>query len=152
VDPHHEDPAAAYGAVTSTPVVADDGSRDAAAAFARQWVEALNVAYQTLDSRELQALSAPECMTCQAYIKSMSNAKAAGERWEGGLATVRTAVAAPIADHATDVLVNYDSTAFFVQEASGARSNEQAAEKNATVQVSLKRVGDSWITVEVAQL
>lgn len=126
--------------------------RDSASAFAREWVLALNDAYMTLDSGQLAALSAPECMTCQAYIKSMAESKSTGQSWVGGLHQVAEAVAAPMNGDTTEVLIRYDTTEFYVLERSGARTSTQPAEPRGVMQLAVKRSDDSWLATEVAQL
>lgn len=126
--------------------------RKAAEAAAKQWVDVLNTAYTTSDPAALEALSLPQCHTCSAYAASLRDAQRTNRRWVGGLQHVNNAVAAPVMNDETDVLVNYDTSPFYVLEANGTRSNALEARHNETMQVSLREVDGRWLAVEVVQL
>lgn len=128
-----------------------EASRASAGEFARTWVETLNEAYGTLDTTALRAMSAPECVTCQAYINSLNEAKAAGRQWRGGKRTVRGVEVAPLQDQATQVLITYNSTDFYVLEPTGQRVSAQPGRSNAVIQVGIKRADASWAVTEVAR-
>ena len=59
-----------------------------AEAVAKYFLELYPYVYATGDLTEWQALSHPECIFCASVISNVEEMVAAGEHWEGGLATL----------------------------------------------------------------
>lgn len=134
------------------PALADEATEAGAEAFARYWMAVRNEAYQTLDPTELARISASSCVTCTSYATSMRRGASAGERWEGGIATVIGVAAPPIANRTTRVLVDYGTTRFVAYDKQGQVLAEQPARKRATLEISVERSGQAWRVREVRRL
>lgn len=123
-----------------------------ASEVARRWVDALNKAYTTLDTTELEALSAPECGTCQSYVNGMAHARSVGETWVGGLLTVTDVAPAPRDVAITEVTVAFTSEPFHVLTASGERRGDQPAETRAAMQMLVQDTSAGGLVTQVLLL
>ena len=138
--------------MVTKPPEADKATQKGAAAFATYFLAQLNSAYQTLDPSTIDSLSKGSCVSCRAYARSLRRSSDLGERWVGGLTQVEQAVASPIANGQSVVLVTYNSTDFTVYDRSGAVVDEQPAERRSTLQVQVERRPNGWVVRELAQL
>ncbi len=89
--------------------MADAPTAEGAEAFARYWIDVLNVAFATLDPGQLQAMSEPTCKTCSNYAGSLRASARDGEVYEGGRYRVLSVVSAPVAGRSARVLLTYST-------------------------------------------
>lgn len=134
------------------PAAADRPDPAGAEAFARYWLDELNAAYDTMDTRKLKAISQTSCQTCQNYILSINRAVSEGKRYEGGEVIVQQVVAAPLEGTATNVLVNCDFRQGTAYDQNNHLVVDVPEERGAVLNVSVARVASRWAMAEVASV
>ncbi len=130
---------------------ADAPTADGAEAFARYWIDVVNSAYVTLDTKQLREISSPSCQTCRNYIKSLGESAQLEETYEGGQYRVRSAAATPPVGRASRVLVSYSAPRLVVRNKAGKVVDTERAEKRGTLVIDLSRHGSSWLVKEAAR-
>lgn len=131
------------------PAAADRPDRAGAEAFARYWIDELNAAYDTLDTRKLKAISQSTCQTCQNYIASLDRSRREGERYEGGELLVSQSVVAPGETAFTSVLLNCSEREATVLRPDNTVVTEVAEQRGLVLEFEAVRARIGWKAAEV---
>ncbi len=131
--------------------MADAPTAEGAEAFARYWIDVLNVAFATLDPGQLQAMSEPTCKTCSNYAGSLRASARDGEVYEGGRYRVLSVVSAPVAGRSARVLLTYSTPKLVVRNRAGDVIDTVPRSKRSTLVIDLLRRDEGWRVKEAAR-
>lgn len=129
---------------------ADDAAE--AEAFARSWYAAVNAAYASLDSRTLRSMAASECLSCARLADSLDRSAAAGQKYQGGTVTIRSAASPPVEEGTASVLVDYRAEALRVFDVNGTVTDQVPAVPKTTVEMTLRLVSGKWRVREIERI
>jgi hypothetical protein len=115
-----------------------------AAAFARYYLELLNVAFRTSDATAVKAVSTQECEGCQNLIAAIERGDEPGETVTGGDYSVVFAEAPPVENGDVIVELRYDVSEVQVRQDGGDVST-LPAKTAIDAQMRLLRRGDIWM-------
>ncbi len=133
---------------TSTPTGFAAPTPEGAAAFARHWIDVLNIAAASGRTTELRKLGAPGCRACDAFAESIDAIWKNGSI-QGGVFKVRFAEAPKVTATATvGVFLQYSvsSTKHLDRQARVVKS--VPARSNITSEMVLARSGPNWLVRE----
>jgi hypothetical protein len=134
------------------PAAAKQHTQEGALAFAGYFIRALDWSIATTDPTSLDAVSAPECQACRAYITELNRLQAEGGRIQGGRMTLRSASAdfRP-RDRPSEyqVAVKYVQDPDYVIRRSSLPSPDGTASKTYSSFVLLRWITTKWQTVEL---
>jgi Family of unknown function (DUF6318) len=147
-------PSPSASAAPKPPAAASAHTRDGAIAFARYWWGPVaDYAYNNLDSTQLRATSSADCAVCQAYIRSVDDAKQRGDKFDGGQATLLDVEAPPVgSDQPQPVDVLYNRTAQQHLDKAGKLLNTDAAVSQSSVELTLSWTGGHWVVTKVQRV
>jgi hypothetical protein len=134
------------------PPLAEESTPQGAGAFARHYYDVLTRAFSTADSSTLQALSAPTCEGCQAYIDSVERIRAEGQQAIGVNFQVIFAEAPGFNGTEARVDVIYDATPAQIRDAAGSVVLEEPASSGNQVELTLSRAGGRWTVARLVPL
>jgi hypothetical protein len=145
------DPTPSATAAGEVPPAAQEATPEGAAEFGRYFYETIDRAFKTLDTTELEAISAPECEVCQRYVTSIRGIAAEGQRVEGYDITVTEALAPGETGEAqtAQATVIYDSTLGRIVAASGEVVLEEPARTQVVSSLQLMRGEAGWTVLSV---
>lgn len=119
--------------------------------FAKNYVEALNRAYRSLDVTELVALTDSSCVSCQNQIVSLRHAAAAGEHYRGGQIAIKSAAAPTLENGETIVLADVSVPELQVLNRDEVVTETVPPFRNATLNITVRRVTGRWIVMETTR-
>lgn len=126
------------------PVEAEAETSEGAAAFVRYYIDVINRAILTNDSRPLQSLSDPECGGCRSYIDSINGTASSNAHVETTGLTVTNAVAPRVESGETTVLLNFDGDGFVARTRDGAEIARGQPAKGLVAELRCMWKGGSW--------
>ncbi len=134
------------------PVLADEVSPEGLSAFATYYYAVLTKAGDTGDSRLLESLSDPTCLTCTAYINAVNYRKSQGDERMGGGFAVVNAIAPGIApgDTMPALTVNIKTLAGTRTHPDG--STEPIESSAGEVTMQLRRTGATWVALRIVTM
>jgi hypothetical protein len=112
----------------------------------------LSEAFLTADASDLEALSAPECEGCQAYIDSVRRIQAEGQRATGVDFQVVFAEAPGFEGTDARVDVIYNATPARILAADGSVVFEEPATQGNEVELGLTLAGSQWTVTRLVPL
>lgn len=134
---------------TASPAVASH-TPEGAVAFARYWYGQVELAYGRRDPSLVVRLSAPGCVTCDRYVKSITRARANDERVEGLSFRITFAEAPALSGNSARVDVIYDAPATHRYDSAGHEIHSQPSVKGFKEQLELILVNGSWLVAQDA--
>lgn len=133
------------------PVEATKPTREGAAAFVHHFLNRLNSAFRTSSPGSLNGLTLSSCTFCADVTKDLSAAQKAGERFIGGVISVKTVVAAP-GDPTAGMLVNVvvDETPGRRISSTGKTVLNYPSQVNLRMDIGVRWMRGKWFVIEVS--
>lgn len=138
----------------AVPSEATAATPEGAAEFVRFYYETIERAYQSQDPEPIRNLSAEDCVACKAFIDTVEGLRADGARVREDYAVEVVSVEAPsvsAGQSSVTTLVIIDVTEFVRLGPDGQVTTNEPPLDNAAQNVSLLRMGNSWLIAEMTQ-
>jgi hypothetical protein len=144
--------ASPVAAASPTPTGIDAPGPEGAAAFAKFFYAQVEQAFATNNPTLLEAISLPECESCQNLIKSVQAITKVGGRVDGYKITVTAAVAPASTGDATRVDVIRNSTTNTEYDAAGKVVSREPGRNGIEEQMNLRRVAGKWRVAKIIRI
>lgn len=143
-------PSAASPSASPSPSGINAPTPEGASAFARYWYAEIQAAFANRDPDRLRVLSAPGCVACDQYVRSVTRLRDENERVDNYRIEIVAAEAPALADASTaEVTVVYNTDGATRYDSQGNVVREDPARQLVEQTLILSRSGSSWKVAEV---
>jgi len=123
-----------------------------AEAFVRFWFEQLEYAYATGDTRQLSALSDPECRSCAELIRRVNQTYGEGRLVRGFSVDVVSSAAPPPNDFGSEVSFQLEEAGYETVEVDGSVVETVAPTEPRSAVFFAKWGSGSWLAFDIAKM